>query len=140
LPKPREDSAGADGREVEGGRGRGGQGDADASPGDRADDGRGDRVVDVWDYAYELAGILRVHPGEWSVRQLHVAVEASQREGWNHTCAIIAQIAEVHRDPKQRSTPFTAAEIHPMRKQSPLSAAAHEQLPEITPEQLEALL
>jgi hypothetical protein len=86
----------------------------------------------VWDYASELAGILGVHPRGWSVRQLHAAVEGRQRENWNHTCAVIAQIAEVHRDPKQRSAPYTGAEIHPMRKRVPL--------PEVSLEQLEGML
>jgi hypothetical protein len=30
---------------------------------------------------------------------------------------MLAQMAEIHRDPKKRSRPFDAAEMHPMRAQ-----------------------
>jgi hypothetical protein len=33
---------------------------------------------------------------------------------WNHTSSLLAQLAEIHRDPKKRSRPYDAAEIHPM--------------------------
>jgi len=44
-----------------------------------------------------------------------LASEGRRREWWNHTCAVLAQMAEIHRDPKKRSRPFDAAEMHPMR-------------------------
>jgi hypothetical protein len=31
---------------------------------------------------------------------------------------MLAQMAEIHRDPKKRSRPFDAAEMHPMRTKS----------------------
>lgn len=45
-----------------------------------------------------------------------VASQGRQRDTWNHTCAVMAQMAEINRDPKKRARPFTADEFHPMRK------------------------
>jgi hypothetical protein len=49
---------------------------------------------------------------------LQWAVNGRQRDQWNHTASLIAQIAEVHRDPKKRSRPYDANEIHPMKEQA----------------------
>jgi hypothetical protein len=68
----------------------------------------------VWSLGYELAGVIGVHPGPWSLRELLAAVKGRQRELWNHTSSLLAQLAEIHRDPKKRSRPYDAAEIHPM--------------------------
>jgi hypothetical protein len=76
--------------------------------------------VDLWALGYELAGIIGVHPGPWSLRELLAAVQGRQRETWNHTSALLAQMAEIHRDPKKRARPYDAAEIHPMRDRRPI--------------------
>ncbi len=39
--------------------------------------------------------------------------DGAQEQAWNHTSAIVAMIAEVNRDSKRRSRPFTATEFHP---------------------------
>jgi hypothetical protein len=31
---------------------------------------------------------------------------------------MLAQVAEIHRDPKKRSRPYDAAELHPLREQA----------------------
>lgn len=41
--------------------------------------------------------------------------EARQHERWNHTAALLALLANVHRDPRRRR-PVTPAELHPLRQ------------------------
>jgi len=65
---------------------------------------------------------------------LQWAVTGRQRDQWNHTASLIAQIAEVHRDPKKRSRPYDASEIHPMTMKEQASA------PVVTAGQVAALL
>ncbi len=44
--------------------------------------------------------------------------EARSRQQWNHTSAILAMLANVHRDAK-KSRPFKPADFHPHRKSIP---------------------
>ena len=39
--------------------------------------------------------------------------EARQREAWNHTAALLALLANCHRDPR-RSSAFTVTDFHPL--------------------------
>ena len=39
--------------------------------------------------------------------------EGRQREAWNHTAALLALLANCHRDPK-RSHAFTVTDFHPL--------------------------
>ena len=39
--------------------------------------------------------------------------EARQREAWNHTAALLALLANCHRDPR-RSRAFTVTDFHPL--------------------------
>ena len=39
--------------------------------------------------------------------------EGRQREAWNHTAALLALLANCHRDPK-RSSAFTVTDFHPL--------------------------
>jgi hypothetical protein len=89
--------------------------------------------VDIWNLGYELAGVVGVHPGPWSLRELLAAVKGRQRELWNHTSSLLAQLAEIHRDPKKRPRPYDAAEIHPMRdrKKPVVKTISSEELKEI---------
>ena len=88
--------------------------------------------MDVWALGYELAGVVGVHPGPWSLRELLAAVKGRQRELWNHTSSLLAQLAEIHRDPKKRPRPYDAAEIHPLReRKSVVRIATNEELKEI---------
>jgi len=87
--------------------------------------------VDPWSLGYELAGIIGVHPRDWSLRELFDAVRGRRREEWNHTCAVLAQLTEIHRDPKKRSRPYDASEFHPMREKPQVPIATPEQVKEL---------
>jgi hypothetical protein len=43
--------------------------------------------------------------------------EARCRERWNHTTALMALIANCHRDPKRKPTPYKLADFHPHRNE-----------------------
>lgn len=63
---------------------------------------------------YRLAGILGIDPdGRYTLRALDVAVTARRRNEWDHTAAIIATLANCHRDPKKRRTPYQPKDFHP---------------------------
>jgi len=40
--------------------------------------------------------------------------DARRRDEWQHTSAVLAMLANVHRNPKKRPRPFTPAEFHPL--------------------------
>jgi hypothetical protein len=42
--------------------------------------------------------------------------EAQASAQWDHTAALLAMLAEPHRDKKKRSRPFTPADFHPFVK------------------------
>jgi hypothetical protein len=44
--------------------------------------------------------------------------EGRQREAWNHTAALLALLANCHRDPR-RSRPFTVTDFHPLTEPPP---------------------
>jgi len=81
-----------------------------------------------------LAGIIGVHPREWSLRELFDAVRGRRREEWNHTCAVLAQLAEIHRDPKKRTRPYDAGEFHPMRENTKAKTKTEVSSPEMLEE------
>jgi hypothetical protein len=87
--------------------------------------------VDPWTLGWEYAGILGVHPGQWSLRQLFDAVRGRRREAWNHTSALIAQQAEFNRDPKKRPHPFDSSEFHPMREPPSVPVASDDVVREL---------
>lgn len=64
----------------------------------------------------EIAGILGIDPGPFTLRQLVVMNEARSRQAWNHTSAILAMLANVHRDAK-KTRAYRPAEFHPHRPQ-----------------------
>jgi hypothetical protein len=41
-------------------------------------------------------------------------VEANRREAWQHTSAVLATLANIHRDPKKRSRPYSATDFQPL--------------------------
>ena len=43
--------------------------------------------------------------------------EGRTREAWNHTSALLALMANAHRDPK-KSSPFKPADFHPLAKRT----------------------
>lgn len=40
-------------------------------------------------------------------------LEGRRDEAWNHTAALLALVAETHRDPQRRDAPFTLHDFHP---------------------------
>ena len=42
--------------------------------------------------------------------------KAQRREAWDHTCWIVAMIANANRDPKKKSTPFTPDDFNPLKE------------------------
>jgi len=45
--------------------------------------------------------------------------DARRRDEWQHTSAVLAMLANVHRNPKKKPQPFTPADFNPLaeRKQ-----------------------
>ncbi|MFM1881638.1 MAG: hypothetical protein RJA05_47 [Planctomycetota bacterium] len=41
--------------------------------------------------------------------------EGRARDQWDHTAALLAMLANAHRDHRQRSEPFGIADFHPFR-------------------------
>ncbi len=68
--------------------------------------------------------------------------EGRQREAWNHTAALLALLANCHRDPR-RSSAFTVTDFHPLAEPAALPPPAdisvlkdvfiHRRCPETTP-------
>jgi hypothetical protein len=52
------------------------------------------------------------------LRELAWMYEAHLEQAWNHTACLAALIAETHRNPDKRSTPFTAEEFHPLKRKA----------------------
>lgn len=63
----------------------------------------------------ELAGIIGIDPGPFTLRQLVVMAEAKSRQAWNHTSAVLAMLANVHRDAK-KTRAYRPADFHPHRR------------------------
>jgi hypothetical protein len=40
--------------------------------------------------------------------------DARRRDAWQHTSALLAMLANVHRNPKKKPQPFTPAEFNPL--------------------------
>ena len=41
-------------------------------------------------------------------------VDACRRDEWQHTSAVLAMLANAHRNPKKKPQPFTPAEFNPL--------------------------
>ena len=63
---------------------------------------------------WQLAGIAGVDPGPLTLRELLWMVDASRQEQWSHTAALMALTANVHRNPKRRSSPYSPTDFHPL--------------------------
>ena len=49
--------------------------------------------------------------------------QAWRREAWDHTCWIVAMIANANRDPRKKSTPFTPDDFNPLKETRASGAA-----------------
>jgi hypothetical protein len=84
-----------------------------------------------WDTIWEAAGILGVHPGKWTLRQLILARDSRLEHQWWHTANLIAQQANIHRD--KHSPKADPRKFNPFAKKTKPKAR------EATPEDLERL-
>jgi len=50
-------------------------------------------------------------------------VDARRQDQWSHTAAVMALVANVHRNPKRRSSPYAPAEFHPLAERKQVSVA-----------------
>ncbi len=50
-------------------------------------------------------------------------VDARRQDQWSHTAAVMALVANVHRNPKRRSSPYSPAEFHPLAERKQVSVA-----------------
>lgn len=62
------------------------------------------------------------------MRELGLAKRGVSREQWSHTSAIIAYLLEPHRDPKQRSRPYSPDDFNPFSKRHPERVEADENI------------
>lgn len=46
--------------------------------------------------------------------------DGRRQDQWSHTAAAMSLLANVHRNPKKRSQPYTPAEFHPLMNRKPL--------------------
>jgi len=61
---------------------------------------------------WEAAGVIGVDPGPLTLRELVWMAEAKARNEWTHTSAVMALMANAHRDPKKTRV-FTPADFNP---------------------------
>jgi hypothetical protein len=77
----------------------------------------------AWRLVWELAGIVGVDPHGLTLRELCAMADGRLRERWNHTAAVLAMLANAHRDQRRRAEPFGVADFHPFeapRREEPL--------------------
>jgi len=67
-----------------------------------------------------------VNPGPFTLRELLWMADARHTNEWNHTSALLAMLANTHRDPK-KTGPFKPGDFHPGIKR----AAPSEPLPKV---------
>lgn len=63
-----------------------------------------------------------MNPGPLTLRELVWMAEARQSDAWNHTAALLALLANAHRDPK-KTRPLKPIDFHPHRKPTPSASA-----------------
>ncbi len=82
---------------------------------------------------WQLAGIVGVDPGPLTLRELLWMTDARRNDQWSHTAAVMALTANVHRNPKKRSQPYTPAEFHPLveQKKTPTKKAGLKALKDV---------
>ena len=70
-----------------------------------------------------MAGIVGVDPRALTLRELAWMASARRQDQWSHTAALMALVANVHRNPKKRAKPFSPADFHPLIERKPVTAA-----------------
>ncbi|GIX04628.1 MAG: hypothetical protein KatS3mg114_0497 [Planctomycetaceae bacterium] len=56
-----------------------------------------------------------MNPGPLTLRELVWMADARQSDLWNHTAAVLALLANAHRDPR-KTRPVRPADFHPRRR------------------------
>ena len=46
--------------------------------------------------------------------------DSRRKDQWSHTAAVMALTANIHRNPKKRSKPYSPAEFHPLVERTPV--------------------
>lgn len=64
---------------------------------------------------------MGVDPNPLTLRELIWMVGARRQDQWSHTAAVLALTANVHRNPKKRSKPYSPAEFHPLVERKPVT-------------------
>lgn len=67
----------------------------------------------TWRLIYQLAGYLGLDPGPYSLRQLFWMAEGRRSQEWSRTSTLCALIANVNRDSRRRSVPFSFYDFLP---------------------------
>ena len=66
---------------------------------------------------------MGVDPNPLTLRELVWMVGARRQDQWSHTAAVMALVANVHRNPKKRSKPYSPTEFHPLVERKPVTIA-----------------
>lgn len=70
------------------------------------------KPVDLDQFMWEMAGVVGVHPGPFTMRQICWMSRGKSREAWKHTASLLAMIVNVNRDAK-RSRPVAPRDFDP---------------------------
>ena len=66
--------------------------------------------------------MIGLDPGQFTLRELLWMADSRQTDAWNHTAAVLAMLANTHRDPK-KTRPFKPSDFHPgTRREKPKEA------------------
>lgn len=69
--------------------------------------------VDIEKLIWQFAGIVGVHPGPFTLRQLVMMADGCGRSAWARTSLLAAPLWNQLRDPKKRRDPFTPDDFNP---------------------------
>ena len=61
-------------------------------------------------------------PSPLTLRELIWMADARRKDQWSHTAAVMALTANVHRNPKKRSRPYSPVDFHPLIERKPVVA------------------
>lgn len=79
-------------------------------------DGAGDaRSSDCWKIIHQLAGVLGVDPGPFTLRELEWMFRARRDADFDQTALVCAVNANIQRDPKRKPKPYLPTDFHPFR-------------------------
>ncbi|MEZ6097172.1 MAG: hypothetical protein R3C03_23610 [Pirellulaceae bacterium] len=68
---------------------------------------------------WQLAGIIGIDPSLLTLRELIWMADARRNEAWSHTANLMALVANVNRNPRRRSRPYSPIDFHPLVERKP---------------------